>query len=80
MKLTQIETCRPHTGHEKFKELLRRELQESDQFFLRHADFCSYYPQDKVYWDEYLYTRRGYGEWSVEEPGVYIDRDFTIGA
>jgi RteC protein len=80
MKLEYIESCKHYAAHEKFKELLQCELHESEQFFIRRDDFCSYYHKDKVYWDEYLYIRRGYGYWSVEEPGVYIDKDFTIGA
>src|SRR5580704_4660926 len=39
LKLARLESCRPYASQGMFKELLQRELQESEQFFLRHADF-----------------------------------------
>ena len=80
LKLERIEAARQYLSREKFLEQLRKELQQADTFQDEHAAFCQYYFQRGTYADDYLFTRRGYGEWSVEEIGAFIAEDFTLGA
>lgn len=80
MKLVQIESCRQYYSRGRFDELLTGELRESELFLEKHAAICSYYYKGDVFWDDFLFTRRGRGEWSAEEVGAFIDEHFTLGA
>jgi len=80
MKLYQVESYRPYTGREKFREVLEEELKGIERFYEQHSDICRYYHQHVSYWDDHLFTRRGQGEWAADEAGIFIDPDFCMGS
>jgi len=80
MKLYQVESYRPYTGREKFREVLEEELKGIERFYRQHEDVCRNYYKQVDYWDDHLFTRRGQGEWAEEEPGLFIDPDFCMGS
>ena len=80
MKLYQLEAWRPHAGGERFREVLEQELAGVARFYEQHKSVCHYYCQHATYWDDYLFTGWGHGEWAAEEAGLYIGADFTLGS
>jgi len=79
-KLVELEVARQYTPPEKSAEILRKVLSEADQYIEKHEIVCAYCIRADTYWDDYLFLRRGQGEWSDREAGAYIDGEFTIGA
>jgi RteC protein len=80
LKLLYLEMTGQYLDRERFKALLKTELQATDDFFARHAELLRYTESHDPSWQTCLYTRRGQGEWLPEETAVYIGEDMTIGS
>ena len=74
MRLVEIEALRKVRSRERFRELLREELNTAELYPEKYS-ICTYYYMGRTDRDERYFTRRG----STARMGMFLDRDMAVG-
>jgi hypothetical protein len=74
MRLVELEALRKVRSRERFRELLREELNTAESYPEKYS-ICTYYYMGRTDRDERYFTRRG----STARMGMFLDRDMAVG-
>ncbi|HEY4336076.1 MAG TPA: RteC domain-containing protein, partial [Puia sp.] len=79
VKVAETSIERLHANEHRIEALLQQELAKTEEFFVKHGEFCQYYHLNRTYRDNQIFIRNARENEMLDYIEVFMGDDFCVG-